>query len=74
MGDPLARSSWMGKERHFQRTELSHALPKLMPKGEDREQRRGEACPPRRAAGEAGGHYPSVTPCFQHRLMISISY
>jgi hypothetical protein len=63
MGDPLARSSPMGKQSHSQVSPQASVAPgTLIPMSEDREQRRGEACPPGRAAGEAGGHPPSVTP------------
>jgi len=53
MGDPLARSSPMGKQSHSQVCAKAAIAPgKLIPMSEDREQRRGEACPPGRA-GEA---------------------
>ena len=52
-----------GDEEPFSHAEKASVAPmKLIPGSEDREQRRGEACPPGRAAGEAGGHHPSVTP------------
>jgi hypothetical protein len=63
MGDPLARSAARGIKSHSQRSAKSAvALGPLIFMTEDREQRRGEACPAGRAAGEAGGHHPSVTP------------
>ena len=47
MGDPLARSSPMGKESNSQLTAEAPVAPsKLIPLSEDREQWRGKACPP----------------------------
>jgi hypothetical protein len=47
MGDPLARSSPIGKRDHSQVTaEAAVALKKWIPLSEDREQWRGEASPP----------------------------
>jgi len=63
MGDPLARSSPMQKQSHPQASAKASVAPRsLISMSEDREQWRGEACPPGRAGGEAGGHHPSVTP------------
>ena len=63
MGDPLARSSPMGNQSHSQVSAKASVAPRLLiPMTEDREQWRGEAWPPARAAGDAGGHHPSVMP------------
>ena len=70
MGDPLARFSMMWTESHSQLPVKPHlALKNLIALSEDREQWRGEACPPLVGVpawpslrGEAGGHHPSVTP------------
>jgi hypothetical protein len=63
MGDPLARSAPTVTKSHSQGpAKAAVVCMKLIPMSEDREQRRGEACPPARAAGEAGGHHPYVTP------------
>ena len=62
MGDPLARSSLMRTKTHSQVSAKADVMcMKLISMSGDREQRRGEACPPARATGEAGGHHPSVT-------------
>ena len=59
MGDPLARSSPVGKQGSSQLSAQAVLAPRnLVPMSEDREQWRGEASPPR----FFGGLHPSVTP------------
>ena len=51
MGDPLARSSPIGMKSHSQVSAKAGAAPRSwIPMSENREQRRGEACPPARAS------------------------
>jgi hypothetical protein len=50
MGDPLARSSRIRKKGHSEGDAKAAFVPmKRIPLSEDREQRRGNACPPGRA-------------------------
>jgi len=52
MGDPLARSSPLRQASNCKHSAEAAVAPmKLIPLSEDREQWRGEACPPKNRAG-----------------------